>query len=110
MRRRKKPRKKPVQSDYEQSVITLPLIFAFKNMTDFKKKAGSHNLTRSEINEAVKKTGGLNYTRLIAQRYYLKAQGLIKELNVSEEKDRELRFILDKAYRLILTGKSGSIR
>ncbi len=31
--------KKPVQSDYEQNVITLPLIYALKNLADFKKKA-----------------------------------------------------------------------
>ena len=90
-----------MQSDYEQNVITLPLIYAFKSLTDFKKKAKKHQLTRSEINEAVKQTGGLNYTRLVAQKYYLKADTLIKELDVVEEKDRELRFILDKAYRLI---------
>lgn len=92
--------KKPVQSDYEQNVITLPLIYAFKNLEDFRKKAKNHNLTRKEINEAVQKTGGLNYTRLVAQKYYLKAQKLIKELDVAKEKDNELTFILDKAYRL----------
>lgn len=93
--------KKPVQSDYEQNVITLPLIYAFKNLADFKKKAKEYPLTRNEINEAVRETGGLNYTRQVAQKYYRKAQELIKELDAAEEKDSELRFILDKAYRLI---------
>jgi heptaprenyl diphosphate synthase len=93
--------KKPVQSDYEQNVITLPLIHALKNLADFRKKAKKSKLTRSEINEAVKQTGGLNYTRLTAQKYYLKSQTLIEELAVSEEKEKELRFILDKAYRII---------
>jgi heptaprenyl diphosphate synthase len=92
---------KPVQSDYEQNVITLPLIYAFKNLSDFKKKAKKHNLTRSEINEAVQKAGGLNYTRLVAQKYFVKSQELIKELDVAENKESELRFILDKAYRLV---------
>jgi heptaprenyl diphosphate synthase len=93
--------KKPVQSDYEQNVITLPLIYALKNLADFRKKAKKSKLTRGEINEAVKQTGGLNYTRLTAQKYYLKSQTLIEELAVSEEKEKELRFILDKAYRII---------
>ncbi len=93
--------KKPVQSDYEQNVITLPLIYALKNLADFKKKAKKSKLTRGEINEAVKQTGGLNYTRMTAQKYYLKSQTLIEELAVSEEKEKELRFILDKAYRII---------
>jgi len=93
--------KKPVQSDYEQNVITLPLIYALKNLADFKRKAKKRHLTRSEINEAVQQTGGLNATRQVAQKYYRKAQELIKELNVAEQKDRKLRFILDKAYRLV---------
>lgn len=97
----KEKAKKPVQSDYEQNVITLPLIHAFKNLADFKKKAKNHNLTRNEINDAVKISGGLNYTRLIAQKYYVKSLKLIEELNVAEEKERELRLILDKAYRLV---------
>lgn len=93
--------KKPVQSDYEQNVITLPLIYAFKNIPELKKKARNSSLTRVEINEAVKETGGLSYARLVAQKYYMRAQDLITELKPGEEKDRELRFILDKAYRLI---------
>jgi heptaprenyl diphosphate synthase len=92
---------KPVQSDYEQNVITLPLIYAFKSMADFRKKAKKRRLTRSEINDAVRTTGGLDYTRLVASRYYAKSRKLIEELNVAEEKENELRFILDKAYRLI---------
>lgn len=93
--------KKPVQSDYEQNVITLPLIYAFKNLADFRNKAKKQNLTRSEINMAVQKTGGLNYTRLVAQKYYVKSLELIKELDVAEGKENELKFILDKAYRLV---------
>jgi heptaprenyl diphosphate synthase len=93
--------KKPVQSDYEQNVITLPLIYAFKNLADFKKKAKKTRLTRSEINDAVRQTGGLDYTRQLAQKYYLRSQGLIDELAVAVEKEKELRFILDKAYRIV---------
>lgn len=97
----KETAQKPVQSDYEQNVITLPLIFAFKNLVDFKKKAKNQSLTRSEINQAVQSTGGLNYTRLVAQKYYVKSLKLIEDMNAAEAKVRELRLILDKAYRLI---------
>ncbi len=93
--------KKPVQSDYEQNVITLPLIYAFKTFADFKAKAESRRLSRSEVNEAVQRSGGLRYTRFVAQRYYEKAQKLIEELNVPKVKEDELRFLLDKAFRLI---------
>jgi len=93
--------RKPVQSDYEQNVITLPLIYALKSLGGLKEKARTSVLTRSEINEAVRKTGGLDYTRLVAQKYYLKSQRLIEELNVNKVKENELRFILDKSFRLI---------
>jgi heptaprenyl diphosphate synthase len=93
--------KKPVQSDYEQNVITLPLIYAFKNLAEFKISAKKRKLTRSEINDAVQTAGGLDGTRLIASKYYEKSRKLIEELNVAEEKEKELRFLLDKAYRLI---------
>lgn len=93
--------KKPVQSDYEQNVITLPLIHAFRNLADLKTKARNRDLSRSEINLAVKTAGGLSYTRLLAQKYYDKSVRLIDELHVAETKKMELKRILDKAYRLM---------
>jgi heptaprenyl diphosphate synthase len=93
--------KKPVQSDYEQNVITLPLIHAFEKLPELKKKAKQRRLARGEINEAVRETGGLDYTRQIAQKYYDRALALIRELDLTEEKERRLRAILDRACRLI---------
>lgn len=97
----KEAAKKPVQSDYEQNVITLPLIHAFKNLTDFRRKAKEQKLSREEINEAVKNTGGLNYTRFVAERYYNKSLEIIKTLDITEEKADRLKTILDRSYRLI---------
>lgn len=93
--------KKPVQSDYEQNVITLPLIYAFKHMVGFKDKARMGSITRVEINDVVQRIGGLSYTRMIAKRYYNKSLELIGALDVTEEKEARLKRILDQAYRLI---------
>lgn len=90
--------KKPVQSDFEQGVITLPLIYAFKNMVGLKDKAREKGLSRDEINEAVVKTGGLGYTRMLSKRYYDKAMKIINELNVTMDKRLKLLSVLDKAY------------
>lgn len=92
---------KPVQSDYEQDVITLPLIYAFKKVAELKEKAKSDVLTRKEINAAVAKTGGLSYTKLVAKRYYDKSLALIEELDAPAEKCGRLRDILDKSFRLV---------
>ena len=89
--------KKPVQSDFEQGVITLPLIYAFKNISGFKEKA-KNIISRSEINDAVAKSGGLTYTHKVAEKYYNKANTIIDSLESNNIKKAKLKAILDKAY------------
>lgn len=91
--------KKPVQSDFEQGVITLPIIYAFKKITGFKEKAQNGQVTRNDINKAVEKVGGLSYTRFVSKKYYDKALIIINELDISPDKRAKLICILDKAYR-----------
>lgn len=90
--------KKPVQSDFEQGVITLPLIYAFQKRSHFKEKAELNHVTRAEINAAVFETGGLSYTRVISKKYYTKSLNILDKLNVSENKKASLVRILDKVY------------
>lgn len=92
--------KKPVQSDFEHGVITLPLIYAFRVMTGLKDKARETGLSRDEINEAVVKTGGLGYTRMISKKYYDKSLKIIDELNITADKKAKLLAVLDKAKGL----------
>lgn len=91
--------KKPVQSDYEQGVITLPLIYTLEKNADFQSRAREQNIPREEINSAVQKSGGLNYTRLISRHYYDKSAALIGSLQAAPEKKERLHSILDKAFR-----------
>lgn len=92
---------KPVQSDYEQGVITLPLIHALTQLKDFKEKAESQGVTRDEINAAVTKTGGTNFTRVLVKKYYDKSMKLIEQLEASEEKKEKLVHLLKKATRIL---------
>ena len=92
--------KKPVQSDYEQGVITLPLIKAFEDVTDLKEKASSEQMTRKDINEAVAKAGGLSFTHRLVKKYHLKSMKIIKELELTENKKANLIEILNKASHL----------
>lgn len=92
--------KKPVQSDYEQNVFTLPLIYAFKKIASFKQKAQISELSREEINNAVCKAGGLLYTRRVAKKYYEKSLVLIENLEATEDKKIKLKLILEKAFRI----------
>lgn len=91
--------KKPVQSDYEQNVITLPLIHAFRTLAGLKEKATTSGLKREEINEAVRKAGGLLYTRSLAKKYYIKSLKILEELELSQDKHQRLSSILNSALR-----------
>lgn len=91
---------KPVQSDYEQGVITLPLIHAFSKLEDFKEKSRKGSVTREEINTAVAKADGLGFTKRMVQNYYKKAIKIIEELEITREKKAKLEEILKKASRL----------
>lgn len=91
---------KPVQSDYEQGVITLPLIHALREMKNLKEEGINRGLTRNEINAAVAKTGGLKFTKVIIQRYYNKSMNIIESLDIVDEKKNKLIAILNKASRL----------
>ncbi len=91
---------KPVQSDYEQGVITLPLIHAMSQLKDFKDKAEQTGVTRDEINEAVARTGGISFTKLLVKKYYDKSMKVISELDTTDSKKEKLKAILDKASRL----------
>ncbi|MFW5646625.1 MAG: polyprenyl synthetase family protein, partial [Acetivibrio ethanolgignens] len=90
--------KKNVQSDYEQGVITLPLIHAFQESRQLKEKAALGTMTREEMNEVVEKTGGLSFTRAISKRYFDKAVKQLEALFLSEKKKALLMEILEKAY------------
>ncbi|KAB1436081.1 polyprenyl synthetase family protein [Candidatus Galacturonibacter soehngenii] len=91
---------KPVQSDYEQGVITLPLIHAFKNLNHFKKKAVDEQVTREEINQAVMKTGGLDFTQGLIKKYYNKSIKRLDELMITDDKKEKILLILNKASRI----------
>ena len=92
--------KKPVQSDYEHNVITLPLIHAFRSLKGFREKAKKGRLSRKDINDTVEKTGGLLYTRTLAKKYKQKALNLLDELNLTAGKRKRLEDILKKSYRV----------
>lgn len=94
--------KKPVQSDYEQGVITLPLIHAFQHVNSFKDKANSNGINRSEINEAVSQSGGLLFTRMLAKKYYNKALKIINKLEITQNKKMKMMEVLNLASHSLL--------
>lgn len=90
--------KKPVRSDYEQGVVTLPLIRAFEQDPAFLERARRGKLVRAEVDERVRASGGLDDARRLSKRYYDRAAKLLGELGAPEEKRRRLTEILDRAF------------
>lgn len=91
---------KPVQSDYEQGVITLPLIHALKELHEFKAQAQAGKITRKEINAAVDQAGGLLFTKKLVQRYYDKSIQLVDKLDIHQTKKDKLITIVNKSARV----------
>lgn len=82
--------KKPVQSDFEQGVFTLPLIHAIEasGMAFIAK-------SREEVNALVMKFKGVEFTKKKAQVYFDETQCLINDMDVSSEKKMYLSGILN---------------
>jgi heptaprenyl diphosphate synthase len=93
--------KKPVLSDFEQGVVTLPLIVALKENPDVLKRAHSDSITKEEIRKAVLESGGITFTRRIAQIYYDRAMNLLDTISAPEKKK-------EKIASLIITAMTGS--
>lgn len=90
--------KKPVQSDYEQGVITLPLIHALAGDSGLKARAAARELGRGEVARAVRSSGGVAYTRWFAGRYYDRAKTTLDGLDLGQNKREQLTHLLDRAY------------
>jgi heptaprenyl diphosphate synthase len=89
--------KKPVLSDYEQGVVTLPLIVAMKENPDVRKRAGSKSITKEEIRQAVLESGGLTFTRRIAQIYYGRAMDLLNTISAPPAKKEKIASLVYQA-------------
>ena len=87
-----------MQSDYEQGVITLPVIHTFYHHPELKERAEAGELPTEELLAEVRKSGGVDFTHKTAGRYYEKALTALKELHFPVRKEALLIELLDKAY------------
>ncbi len=88
---------KPVQSDYEQGVMTLPLLYAFEQDPSLKEG----KLNRSIINKIVKQFDGVGYSKNKTREYYDEAVAILNGLELDPIKYDLLKGLLDKAHSTI---------
>jgi heptaprenyl diphosphate synthase len=91
---------KPVLSDFEKNVMTLPVIHAFRKVAGLKDKALRGGISANEISEAVRAAASLDYTRSLAKKYYDKYIKLLDTLPAAGCKKKILKELLDKSFRV----------
>lgn len=89
---------KPVQSDFENGVVTLPLIHAFENNPALVEKAENGQLTSKEVFDEVAKSGGVKFTHDMAKTYYDKAKNAADALSLTPKQQQILGGLLERAY------------
>ncbi len=88
---------KPVKSDFEQGVITLPLIYAINDDEDFKTQIKNGEVNSEGICKKVSDKKGVQYAKKVAKKCYDKAMKLINVLEINEEKKQGLVLMFDAA-------------
>ncbi|TCL42389.1 polyprenyl synthetase family protein [Harryflintia acetispora] len=91
--------RKPVRSDYEQGVITLPLIHALAKDPELSARAREGRIPMDELAERVRAGGGLDFTRALCRRYHDRALRLLPALHAPKEKEARLLSLLERAGR-----------
>ncbi len=89
---------KPVQSDFENGVVTLPLIHAFENNPALIEKAENGQLNSKEVFDEVTKSGGVKFTHDMAKTYYDKAKNAAEALSLTPKQQQILGGLLERAY------------
>ena len=89
--------KKPVLSDFEQGVVTLPLIVAMKADSEVGRRAQAQSITKEEIRQAVLASGGISFTRRIAKIYYDRAMDLLDTLSAPANKKEKIASLVYQA-------------
>lgn len=90
---------KNVQSDFEQQVITLPLIYAMDEDPKLKQDIEQGLVDADAVYERVQSSQSLKRTRRVAKRYREKAVKAISQLSCSSEKKDKLLEIVTLSYR-----------
>jgi len=89
--------KKPVLSDFEQGVVTLPLIVAMNKKPDIRNRACAGNISKEEIRQSVLENDGLTFTRHISRLYYHRAMRLLDGISAPARKKEKLGELLFQA-------------
>jgi heptaprenyl diphosphate synthase len=93
---------KPVLSDYDQGVVTLPLIVAMHKQPELKQRAADGAITKQEVQQTVQRQGGTNFTRRVACMYYDRAVRKLAALDAPMFQKEQISLLLKQAGGAVL--------
>ena len=90
---------KPVQSDFENGVMTMPFLHALAQDPSLVSEAESGNLSKERVIEEVARHQGVSFTHKMAKSYYDRCCDILDELALTGKRKEVLTGILERAYR-----------
>lgn len=93
---------KTVLSDFEQGVVTLPLIVAISREPGLKQKAESGAMTGKEARLAVRRHGGTEFTKRVARMYFARAMRKLGALEAPANQKEQIASLLKQAAGTVL--------
>lgn len=90
---------KNVESDYEQNVVTLPLIYAMEEDPALREAIEEKAIDAAKVGERVRRSDSIGRTRRVALKYQRKAEAAIRSLTCSDLKKDALIDVLHQSYR-----------
>lgn len=90
---------KNVEADFEQNVVTLPLIYAMDEDPSLRAAIETGQIDARLVAERVRRSKSLERTRRLAKKYYRKTEQALAKLDCSSEKRMALSGVLQQAYR-----------
>ncbi len=90
---------KPVQADFENGVVTMPLIHAISKDPSLAQEAENGQLTKDKVLSEVERHGGVSFTHKMAGDYYDKCLVIMDKLCLGGKRKEILAGLLDRAYK-----------
>ncbi len=90
---------KNVESDFEQNVVTLPLIYAMEEDLALREAIEEKAIDAAEVSARVRRSDSIARTRRVALKYQKKAEAAVRALDCSDMKKAALLDVVRQSYR-----------
>lgn len=89
--------KKPVQADFENGVITLPVIYAFHTDGALREEAKAGTLSRWRLTQGIRRCQAISFVEMIMGRYEKKAYRVLDRIDAGRVQEERMRDLIRRA-------------